>query len=67
MRQQVVGFCELYMLVMGSWSVMGGSTLLAKFLYFTKFTYNEYISKSSFENIFKKPYGYKYQNIVGST
>ena len=27
MRQQVVGFCELYMLVMGSWSVMGGSTL----------------------------------------
>ena len=28
MRQQVVGFCELYMLVMGSWSVMGGSTLL---------------------------------------
>ena len=28
MRQQVVGFCELYMLVMGSWSVMGGSTLI---------------------------------------
>ena len=27
MRQQVVGFCELYMLLMGSWSVMGGSTL----------------------------------------
>ena len=29
MRQQVVGFCELYMLLMGSWSVMGGSTLPA--------------------------------------
>ena len=28
MHQQVVGFCELYMLVMGSWSVMGGLTLL---------------------------------------
>ena len=28
MRQQVVGFCELYMLLMGSWSVMGGSTLV---------------------------------------
>ena len=28
MRQQVVGFCELYMLMMGSWSVMGGSTLM---------------------------------------
>ena len=27
MRQQVVGFCELYMFVMGSWLVMGGSTL----------------------------------------
>ena len=31
MRQQVVGFCGLYMLVMGSWSVMGGSTLLVEF------------------------------------
>ena len=31
MRQQVVGFCELYMLVMGSWSVMGGSTLASLF------------------------------------
>ena len=32
MRQQVVGFCELYMLLMGSWSVMGGSTLCTHFL-----------------------------------
>ena len=47
MRKQVVGFCELYMLAMGSWSVMGGSTLDTSA-----------ISKGALPGFFREVFGY---------